>query len=73
MPRPVTLRETWDYRRAARWWELEACRGYPSSADSAHYARNMRWAQEFAREFGPGTWLELVARSTTRTPDERTE
>lgn len=33
-------------RRKARWWELEATRGYASSADSARYAADMRWLVE---------------------------
>lgn len=33
-------------RRNARWWELEAMRGYPSADDSRRYARNLRWLVE---------------------------
>ena len=33
-------------RRNARWWELEARRGYPSSDSSLEYARNLRWLVE---------------------------
>lgn len=41
---------TWgEYMRCARWWELEARRGYASSEDSLRYASNMRWAAEAAR------------------------
>jgi len=32
-----------DLRRTARWWELEAMRGYPSSGRSLEYAANLRW------------------------------
>lgn len=63
---------TWgEYMRSARWWELEARRGYASSANSLRYARNMEWAAELAREFGPGTWLELLKRSGHRSPVAR--
>lgn len=61
-----------EYLRVARWWELEALRGHPSRADSARYARNMRWAAELATLFGPGTWLELIARSGHENPEART-
>lgn len=54
-PRPVTLRTRADFRRCARWWELEAARGYDSHVDeygmnssdrSKMYAANMRWMVE---------------------------
>lgn len=67
-PRPVTLRTPRDYRRTARWWELEAQRGYPSSSASARYGRNMRWAAELAGIYGPGTWLELMSRAGVKNP-----
>ena len=51
-----------DYRRTARWWELEALRGYECAEESRQYGRNMRWAAELAGIYGPGTWLELKAR-----------
>lgn len=70
-PRPTTLRTRRDYRRAARWWELEAKRGYPSSGDSLRYAANMRWAAELAGLHGDGTWLELVARAGVENPEAR--
>ena len=57
---PVTR---YDYLRHARWWELEAQRGYESNARSVEYARNMRWAAELAGIHGPGTWSELLQRS----------
>ncbi len=60
--RPATLRSRTDYRRAARWWELEARRGYPSSPDALRYARNMRWAAELTETYGEGTWLDLHER-----------
>lgn len=61
---------TWgEYMRVARWWELEALRGYASSADSLRYAANMRWAAELAREFGPGSWSQLLRRSGRRNPE----
>jgi hypothetical protein len=50
-PLPATPRTRVDYLRIARWWHLEARRGYPSSDRSARYARNMRWAA------GPGRGL----------------
>lgn len=63
---------TWgEYMRCARWWELEARRGYPSSADSLRYANNMRWAAELAREHGPGTWQELLRRSGAKNPEDQ--
>lgn len=52
-----------DYRRTARWWELEARRGYASASDSLRYGANMRWAAELAGIYGDGTWLELSARA----------
>lgn len=60
-----------EYRSRARWWDLEARRGYVSTADSARYARNMRWAAELARAHGPGTWLELIARAGVQNPEAR--
>jgi hypothetical protein len=45
-PSPVTPRTRRDFRRRARWWELEAMRGYPSSDRSREYAANMRWLVE---------------------------
>ena len=35
-----------EFRRIARWWELEAARGYPSAESSCQYARNYRWLVE---------------------------
>lgn len=63
---PRTRRE---YRIKARWWDLEARRGYPSSPDSLRYAANMRWAAELAGLHGPGTWLELIQRAGTKNPE----
>lgn len=34
------------YRWIARWWELEAMRGYESSGRSLEYAANYRWLVE---------------------------
>jgi hypothetical protein len=34
------------YRWIARWWELEAMRGYESSDRSREYAANYRWLVE---------------------------
>lgn len=42
----VTPRTQREFRRTARWWELEAMRGYDSSAKSLEYAANMRWLAE---------------------------
>lgn len=52
-----------DYRKVARWWELEARRGYPSSGDSLRYASNMRLLAEWSGLFGPGSPAELKAKS----------
>jgi hypothetical protein len=52
-----------DYRRCARWLELEASRGYPSSARTQNYATNQRWLAEIAAEHGPGSALELIERA----------
>lgn len=41
---PTHLRR--DLRRRARWWDLEATRGYPSSSKSREYAMNIRWLVE---------------------------
>jgi hypothetical protein len=68
-PTALTPRTNAEYRRIARWWELEAMRGYPSAEDSLRYARNCRWAAELAGLFGPGTWLELLVRSGHPHPD----
>lgn len=54
-PRPVVPRLRRDYRAIARWWELEAMRGYDwdpsgsgltSSEWSRLYAANYRWLVE---------------------------
>lgn len=58
----LTPRTRREFQRLARWWELEARRGYPSSKMSLEYAANMRWAAETAGLLGDGTWLELRAR-----------
>lgn len=65
-PLPATLRTREEYRRAARWWELEARRGRPSASRSLAYGANMRWLAELAGLHGPGTMAELVARAGTR-------
>jgi hypothetical protein len=41
-PLPVQPRTRIDYLRVARWWLLEALRGYPSSERSRQYAVNLR-------------------------------
>lgn len=64
-----TTRTEIEYRRLARWWELEARRGYSSTPSSLRYARNMRWAAELARAHGPGTWPELIARAGVKNPE----
>jgi hypothetical protein len=59
---PVTLRTRRDYLRCARWWEIEAMRGYPSSDMSRQYAINMRWCADAVRDLNggePATWPEL--------------
>lgn len=66
VPTPRTHAE---YRRCARWWELEARRGYASSAAALRYARNMRWAAELAGLHGPAPWLELLARAEVQNPE----
>lgn len=65
-PTAATARSRTDYRRIARWWELEAQRGYESAEKSRGYGRNMRWAAELAETHGPGTWVELNAKSKAR-------
>lgn len=60
-----------EFFRCARWWELEAMRGYPSSDDSLVYAITMseagkaRQADGTSRPFTPGVDLscEDVRRS----------
>lgn len=47
------------YARLARWWKLEARRGYPSSGLSLTYYSNMRWAAEAARAYGDLPWTTL--------------
>lgn len=64
-PSPITPRTRREYRRVARWWELEAQRtgnGEESAAQSRRYASNARWAAELVGWFGEGAWLELNAR-----------
>lgn len=68
-PRPASPRTQREYLQCARWWELEAGRGYASSRRSIRYGQNMRWASELAAEFGPGTWLELLQRSGRKNPE----
>ena len=82
-PEEITQRQRWlprhlmvasprtrlQYLCVARWWELEARRGYASSADSLRYAANLRWAAELARDHGPGTWSELIARAGVENPE----
>lgn len=58
-PVPANPRTAGEYRRVARWWELEARRGYPSANSALLYALNMRWAAECANLHGPGTWIQL--------------
>lgn len=74
-PRPAVLRTRDDFRRVARWWELEALRGYShdagdkmtSSQKSALYGRNMRWCAEVVLMTGrPGTFTELCERKGWR-------
>lgn len=68
-PQAVTARTRLDYRKRARWWELEARRGYSSSSDSLRYAANMRWAAELAGIYGNETWLELSTKQAQATAD----
>lgn len=68
-PRGTVARTRTDYRRTARWWELEARRGYASHQDSLRYAANMRWAAQLAGLYGDGTWLELLDRSGSANPE----
>lgn len=68
-PMPIVPRTHAEYRRVARWWELEAQRGHASADASRRYARNMRWAAELAGLLGPGTWLELLERSGHPNPE----
>jgi len=59
-PLPPTPRTRRDYRRLSRWWDLESRRGYASSADSARYAANMRWAADRVGLYGgSATWTEM--------------
>lgn len=48
-PQPACPRTAEEFRRAARWWELEASRGYGGTKQAAAYARNM-YAAADARE-----------------------
>lgn len=48
--RPTTAQ---DFFALARWWDLEADRGYPTAARSRWYAANMLRAAE--RRMGSGT------------------
>lgn len=66
---PYSPRIRTEYRRYARWLELEVRRGYPSASETARYARNMRWAAELAGLHGPGTWLELIAHAGVENPE----
>lgn len=62
-PAAVVNRTRGNYRRNARWWELEAARGYRSAWRSRVYARTLRWCSELAGIYGDGTFPELLARS----------
>ena len=62
-PLPSVPRTRRDYRRVARWWELEARRRGQSYLDCLRYAANMRWAAERVAETGPGTWADLKSRT----------
>ena len=69
---PVDKRQRDDYRRAARWWELESKRCEVRSRDeAAFYARSMRYAATLVEMFGPGTWTELHARKDAHDKAER--
>lgn len=69
--RCASPRKPRQYMASARWWSLEARRGYTSSAASLRYAANMRWAAGLARQHGAGTWLELIARADVPNPEVR--
>jgi hypothetical protein len=70
LPRiPSQPRTRQEYRIVARWWELEARRMYESATSSVRYAQNMRWAAELAGLYGPGPWLELIARAGVKNPE----
>lgn len=60
-----------EFLRKARWWDTEVARGYPSAANSARYAKNMRWAAELVLFHGPGAWLELIERAGVPNPETR--
>jgi hypothetical protein len=68
-PRVACPRSGGEYRRVARWYELEALRGYASASDSARYGKSMRWAAELAGLFGPGSFEELLRRSGRDNPE----
>lgn len=61
-----------EYRRCARWWELEARRVNGAPEASSRYGRNMRWAAELAGLHGPGLWLDLLQRADCENPEART-
>jgi hypothetical protein len=67
-PRSITNRTRRDYRRCARWYELNALRGYRSAHLDREYAENMRWLAELVTIYGDGTPLELFARSGIPNP-----
>jgi len=67
----ATPRTRTEYRGRARWWELEARRGYGSSQASLRYARNLRWAAELTESYGNGTFAELLARSGFDNPERK--
>jgi hypothetical protein len=72
-PSPITPRTRRDYRRIARWWELEAVRtgSGEDAAQCRRYASNMRWAAELVGWFGEGTWPELNARYASAVEREK--
>jgi hypothetical protein len=67
-PRSITNRTRRDYRVCARWYELNAKRGYQSAHLDLEYAENMRWLAELVTIYGEGTPLELFARSGIPNP-----
>jgi hypothetical protein len=48
-----------EWLSVARWWDLEAERGYTSAAQSRRYAANCRWCAALAH-YKPGSFRELI-------------
>lgn len=59
-PLPTLPQTADEFVKVARWWELEAARGYASSRASLRYATNMEWAAEARKDSAARPWTPGV-------------